>query len=79
VSSNYYGSQAGELADMRKASRCNACDQGCPGYPCDCPCHGSEIADWLASPEGEQWSRQTFKAGDCPLWAGGFFHLKPAE
>ena len=57
---------------------CNVCDHGCPSYPCNCPCHGSEIIAWLESPEGTAWSRGFHKAVDCTLWDGVIAHLKPA-
>jgi hypothetical protein len=52
-------------------ANCNVCDGAGPHpEPCDCPCHGSRaVVNWLASPEGEAWSRQTFAPVDASQFA----------
>jgi hypothetical protein len=49
------------------SANCNVCDGPGPHpEPCDSPYHGSRsIVAWLASPEGEAWSRQSFAPAEA--------------
>ena len=48
------------------SANCNVCDVPGPHpEPCDCPCRRARcIVNWLASPEGEAWSRRSFAPAD---------------
>ena len=55
------------------SANCNVCDGPGPHpEPCDCPCHGARcVAGWLATLEGEAWSRRSFAPADH--YSGGVF------